>query len=163
MRQRRWRSRNVLPAHFLFFVQICAHSASHSCTFCACPLSCLTLSSTGTRSVTPLVMTSAHCLGRLSPSPLAATPPAPHNAENCCVCSPSPLANGASRQEVLTPTLQWLSLLTRIGGHHHSEQQRAATPPLTSAPPPPPTAQALLSFPSRHHLASLPARRTLAG
>ena len=66
--------------------------------------------------------------------------------ENCCVCSPSPLANGASRQEVLTRTLQGLSPLTRVGGHHHAKQQRASTPPPTSAPPPPPTAQALLAF-----------------
>ena len=51
------------------------HAAWHSCTFFACPPSRPTLSRTCTRSGAPLVMAAAHCFGRPSSSPRAATPP----------------------------------------------------------------------------------------
>ena len=83
MRQRRPWSRSVSPEHFGAVPQICTRAALHSRPLFASPPRFPTLARTCTRSDTRLWMTVAHRFGRLSPSPLAATPPGPPRRENC--------------------------------------------------------------------------------
>ena len=74
-------------------------------------------------------MTAAHWFGRLSPSPLTATPSAPLEVQLplVAVCT---LVHAAGRQAILASTLLLLPLLTRINGHHRATWWRAATPPI---------------------------------